>query len=387
MKVAIIVGGRFHAFNLAEQLHKDNFLKQLITSYPKYYIKKNFNIENKIITSFPLKEILHRTLKKINLVDHYFDIDLITSNLFDYKASKSIDFKNIDIIVGWSSFSLKSFEIAGKSDCVKILERGSSHIEFQKETLKEEYDLVGLNSNLPSSKMIDKEKKEYDLSDYICVPSEFSKKSFLKKGLSENKIIKIPYGVDLNNFFLPDFKKNNTHFNIICVGAISVRKGVIYLVRAFNELNLKNCKLTLIGEIERDFAKILKPHLNDNIEIIKPVSQNSLRTFYNQASVFVTCPVEDGFGMVILQAMACGLPVITTNNAGGSEIIDDGIDGYIIPIRDKEKLKEKLLFLYQNKSALSLMGKKAEHKAQSSFSWENYGEKIKNFYLSVVKKK
>ena len=90
-------------------------------------------------------------------------------------------------------------------------------------------------------------------------------------------------------------------------------------------------------------------HLNENVEIIKSVSQNSLRNFYNQASVFVTCPVEDGFGMVILQAMACGLPVIATNNAGGSEIIDDGIDGYIIPTRDKEKLKEKLLLLYQNK--------------------------------------
>ena len=94
MKVTIIVGGRFHAFDLAEQLHKSKFLKQLITSYPKYYINKNFNIESKFIKSFFLKEILHRSLKKISLFDHYFDIDLITSNLFDNKASKIIDFKN-----------------------------------------------------------------------------------------------------------------------------------------------------------------------------------------------------------------------------------------------------------------------------------------------------
>ena len=106
-------------------------------------------------------------------------------------------------------------------------------------------------------KIIDKEKKEYDLSDYICVPSEFSKKSFLKKGHSEKKIIKIPYGVDLNNFFLPNKKKNNDQFNIICVGSISVRKGVIYLIKAFNELNLKNSKLILIGEIEKGFKKVL----------------------------------------------------------------------------------------------------------------------------------
>ena len=299
MKVTIIVGGRFHAFDLAEQLHKSKFLKQLITSYPKYYINKNFNIESKFIKSFFSKEILHRSLKKISLFDHYFDIDLITSNLFDNKASKTVDFKNTDIIVGWSSFSLKSFEIAGKYGCIKILERGSSHIEYQRDILEEENDLIGVDCKLPSPKIIDKEKKEYDLSDYICVPSEFSKKSFLKKGFSEKKIIKIPYGVDLNNFFLPNKTKDNSQFNIICVGAISVRKGSIYLLKAFNELNLKNSKLIFIGDIEKGFKKILNMHLNKNVEIIKSVSQNSLRNFYNQASVFVTCPVEDGFGMVI----------------------------------------------------------------------------------------
>ena len=169
------------------------------------------------------------------------------------------------------------------------------------------------------------------------------------------------------------------------MGSISVRKGVIYLIKAFNELNLKNCKLTLIGEVEKGLEHILKPLLNEKINIIKPVSQNLLRTFYNQASVFITCSIEDGFGMVLLQAMACGLPVIATKNTGGSEIINDGEDGYIIPIRNKEKLKEKILFLYENKDYLSSMGKNAEQKAQNFFSWEDYGEKIINFYSSVLK--
>lgn len=385
MNVTIIVGGRFHSFNLAEQLSTKNFLEKLITSYPKYYIKKNFKIENKLISSFPSKEILFRSLKKIDFIDQNFDIDLFTSNLFDTKASKNLDLKNTDILVGWSSFSLKSFELANRYSCKKVLERGSSHIEYQKTLLEEEYDLVGLKQNLPSIKIVDKEKKEYDLSDFICVSSNFSKNSFLEKGFNENKIIKIPYGVDLKNFFFSSEIVNDNQFNIICVGTISVRKGVIYLIKAFNELNLKNCKLTLIGEVEKGFEQILKPLLSEKINIIKPVSQNLLRTFYNQASVFITCSIEDGFGMVLLQAMACGLPVIATKNTGGSEIINDGEDGYIIPIRNKEKLKEKILFLYENKDYLSSMGKKAEQKAQNFFSWEDYGEKIINFYSSVLK--
>ena len=109
-------------------------------------------------------------------------------------------------------------------------------------------------------------------------------------------------------------------------------------------------------------------------------------TFYNKASVFVTCSIEDGFGMVILQAMACALPVITTYNTGGSEIVEDGVDGYIIPIRDEDKLKEKILFLYNNKDLSTSMGKKAQLKVQNFFSWKNYGDKIKSFYSYVLKK-
>ena len=385
MKVSIIVGGRFHAFNLAEQLSKKDFLYQLITSYPKFYIKNNFSIHNKSIISLPLKEIIQRLTTKISIIDKYLDIDLITSNLFSSGASKSVDFKNTDILVGWSSFSLNSFKISKNYNCLNILERGSSHIEFQKEILEEEYNLLGLKPKVPSSRIIDKEKKEYNLSDFICVPSGFAKKSFIKKGFAESQIIKIPYGVDLKNFKKINKDKTNNKFTIISVGSLSVRKGTFYLIKAFNDLKISNSQLILVGSIEREFKKLLKPLLNDNIKLIKPVNQNSLKNYYNNASVFVTCSVEEGLSMVQIQAMACGLPIICTTNSGGEDIISDNDSGYILPIRDIEKLKQKLLFLYENKEHLLFMSNNAKEKAHSYFSWENYGKKIINFYSSVFK--
>ena len=147
MKVSILVGGRFHAFNLAQQLQKRNYLEQLVTSYPKIYIKNKFDFNEKSIISLPTKEILFRTLNKISVIEKFIDIDLISAGVFERKASKLINFKNTDILVGWSSFSLKSFQNSKKYDCINVLERGSSHIEFQSDLLREEYELLGINPN------------------------------------------------------------------------------------------------------------------------------------------------------------------------------------------------------------------------------------------------
>ena len=101
-------------FDLAEQLHKKNCLKKLITSYPKKYVKNNFNIATDNIISLPLKEILFRSFKKVKFIEEHFDIDLITSKLFAKKASKLTNFRDTNILVGWSSFSLYSFEQSKK---------------------------------------------------------------------------------------------------------------------------------------------------------------------------------------------------------------------------------------------------------------------------------
>ena len=233
MKVSIIVGGRFHAFNLAEELERKKALHQLITSYPKFYLKNKFKINQSKIKSFFLKEIISRSLSKIDFLNKKFNLDNFTINYFDRQASQNVNYSNLDVLVGWSSFSLRSFKKATKFNCIKVLERGSSHIEYQYEILKEEYELLGIKPKLPSNEIIEKEIKEYEISDYICVPSNFAKKSFIEKGFSEEKIVKIPYGVDLNSFYKKRNKSYEEKFRVIYVGSSSVRKGIFYLLKAF----------------------------------------------------------------------------------------------------------------------------------------------------------
>lgn len=90
--------------------------------------------------------------------------------------------------------------------------------------------------------------------------------------------------------------------------------------------------------------------------------------------------------MVQLQAMSCGLPLICTANSGGEEIIKNDVDGYVIPIRDLDTLKKKILFLYNNQSICNKMGKLAQLKVQRDFSWESYGKNVIATYKNLLRK-
>lgn len=387
MKVSIIVGGKFHAFNLAKELNLKGYLKQIITSYPKYSLK-NFQIEKKKIKSILIKELLLKLFKKFYFFQSMIDTDYFLSNYFSKRASELIDLNNTDILVGWSSFSKEAFLKAKKTNCIKILERGSTHIKYQEKILKMEYDELKIKPNLPSQNIIQKELIEYELADYITIPSEFAKKTYVEYGVSESKLIKVPYGVDLKEFkYLNKKRPEGDKFRLISVGTISIRKGSHILIEAFEQLSLKNSELIFVGPMENNFKKILKKYKKlKNVKFISKQKQENLKYFYNNSDIFVLYSLEEGLSMVQAQAMACGLPIICSENTGGSEIVDHGINGYVIPIKNIEILKNKIQEFYNDKSKLKNFSLNALKKTKE-LSWENYGKKLINTYQSILEKK
>jgi glycosyltransferase involved in cell wall biosynthesis len=394
MKVIISVGGRFHAFNLAQQLLKRDALKFIITSYPKFITKKLDLPDNKV-KSVIIKEILERSYYKLpEFLKNLYNPQFFITEIFDKLASRKLE--KADIFVGWSSFSLHTLRKAKNMGMITILDHGSSHAEYQRDILKEEYEILGIKPKpyyLPHPKIVEKELREYEEADYICIPSLFAKRTFLEKGIPENKILHIPYGVDLSQFKRVP-KKDNV-FRVIFVGAMSLQKGVHYLLQAFSELNLPNSELWLIGpmtdEIKSFFQKYnivrqdTRKYASSKIKYLGFIPQRELYKYYSQGSVFVLNSIQEGLAMVQLQAMACGLPVIATTNTGGEDVIRDGIDGFIIPIRDIEKLKEKILYLYENPEICKQMGQNAKKRAKSGFTWEDYGNKIYENYQKILK--
>tara|TARA_B110000003_G_C16644324_1_gene531433 strand:- start:2311 stop:3483 length:1173 start_codon:yes stop_codon:yes gene_type:complete len=386
INVSVIVAGKFHSFYLAEQLQKEKMLLSLITSYPTFLVRKN-NIEKKNIISLPFKEIIERIFIKLKLSKFLKYLYYYLNFIFEISASKKIDIKNTDIVVGWSGCVEKTFMKINKNNkkVIKLLERGSSHILYQNKILAEEYDLFSYKKNPIDPKIIQKEIREYNLADYIVVPSEFAKRSFIDHGINKNKILKIPYGVNLKQFNRSFLK--NKEFTIICVGTVSLRKGSYYLMKAFKELNLTNSKLIFVGTIDPEIQQIIKPFVNDsNINFIGHVSQNRLKEFYSTSHISVICSIEEGMAMVQAQAMASGVPLICTTNSGGEDIVDENVNGFICPIRDVEYLKEKISFFYNNRNILKLFSDNAYNKAQNFLSWDNYGKRVSEEYKKLATK-
>ena len=381
MRITILVGGKFHAFDLAQQLETKGHLLKLITTYPKWKVKKNYAIPKKKIITFFFKELVERLIYKLRLTSFLYFLFKHINRYFENFASKNVDYKNTDIIIGWSGFSYKTFIKAKAYKIIKICERGSTHIKFQKEILQEEYKKFNLKYKFDEEE-IEKEIKEYNLADYISVPSNFAKKTFLENGVEERKIITTPYGVDLLTF--KKHPKTDKILRFISVGTVGVRKGSFYTLKAFDELKLPNCELLIIGHIEDEFLPIANRFKNNiNIKFISHVDQKLLNKFYNQADVFIISSVEDGFAMVILQALACGLPVICSQNSGGSEKIIDGENGFVLEPRNIQILKEKMSFFLSPENLANF--KKKVDKINLNLSWDTYGDAIENKLKDLLK--
>lgn len=383
-RVTLVVPGKFHAFYLAKGLQKKNILKSLITSYPKFIPIKE-SIKKDLIKSIFIKEIIERMLLKLKFDNLLSKLNFFINYLFEYISCNKIDYKKTDILVIWSGVAEKSFKKANiiNKKIIKILERGSSHIVYQNKILSEEYERLGIKKKLIDKKIIEKEIREYDLANYIFVPSLFAKNTFIENGISSDKLLQVPYGTNLDEFYKTDQKTKD--FTIISAGQISVRKGSIYLLKAFEELNLKNCKLIMVGNIETDIKNKLKPYfLNKNVIFKTHVKQKELNKLYNNSHIFVSSSLEEGLAMVQPQAMACGLPLICTTNSGGAEIVDEGINGFVCPIRDIDYLKNKISFFYKNRDQLKIFSENALKKARNDLSWDKYSEKVYEVYRNLI---
>jgi glycosyltransferase involved in cell wall biosynthesis len=227
---------------------------------------------------------------------------------------------------------------------------------------------------------LERKEQEIQLADHIFVPSSFVQNSLLEAGAKPDNISVIPFGAPID-YFHPQPKPDKL-FRALFVGRVGPRKGVHYLLQAWQQLNFPEAELLLVGINE--FPEGLLDQYTKGIRHISSVPHASLNRYYSSANVLVLPSLVEGLALVQLEAMACGIPLITTPNAGGSDIVTDGVEGFVIPVRDVEALKEKLEWCYTHPEELAQMGQAARHKAEQ-LTWQQYRQQLASKAQEILK--
>jgi glycosyltransferase involved in cell wall biosynthesis len=190
--------------------------------------------------------------------------------------------------------------------------------------------------------------------------------------------------VDLSEF-RPGAKEDQV-FRVIYAGQITVRKGIGYLLQAVEPLARKQkCELWLVGEIDDRMRPLLDQY--KGLFVYKGVSpRRDLWRLYSQASVLVLASVEEGLALVQAQAMACGLPVIATTNTGAEDLFTDAVEGFIVPIRSPETIREKLEWMMDNKELRDRMAAAALERVKRLGGWNSYGDRVETVYSELVRR-
>jgi len=306
----------------------------------------------------------------------------------DRVAAAFVDRTDGDLVHGWTHECLQTLAAAKRRGAVAVLERNYAHPRHSRAMLEAEYAAAGIGwpgKPWPGLRGYDHWERELtvavaemDLADVIVVPAEFTRETLVAHGVPSPKIRVVPRGVDGDRF--QPAHREGAPFRVVCVGQVCLRKGVRYLLEAWRMSRLPGAELLLLGAVHDEVRAILARYSDLPGLRILGFTQDVAR-FYAEASVFVLPTLDEGSAKAVSEAMAAGLPVVTTPEAGS--LVEDGKTGYLVPSRNVERLAERLAFLHAHPDARRELGVAARH-AILPYSWERYQRTLLDLYGGVV---
>ncbi len=315
----------------------------------------------------------------------YRNPELRLSYMFPDKIFQKVLKVDFDIIHGFSGGSVPSLGLA-------LAKFKKKPYVFTYNTRLNHYTHYFLGGKILRPKAIEKIVELYcNVCDYVIAPAEYVKEELLEFGVKK-PIAVIPNGVDTNKFkpgksnFLRARMGLKTSERIaLYVGRLAKEKSVDFLIRSFAKLKQDNVYLAIVGDgPERKNLETLvkKLKLEKQILFLGFVDHNLLATVYQSADIFVFSSTTETQGMIIPEAMACGLPVLTVKDKVFAQFIEDGVNGFMVEKRETI-FAQKLEDLLQDKDLLTRISKEARLQALK-FSLEEIAKKFENLYKQLV---
>lgn len=352
-----LVKGVFYG-NLQQEVPRDRL--RLIRFHP-YHLFSNFSSR------------YYYSLKRIHL-------DRVTSGVIRQEGC--------DIFHGWSTESFRSIAAAHAVGALAFVERASLHPRVAVALLQEEAGRFGVSRKAvhldgwlarfdAATRDVTVALDEFERADRIIVQSVYAAETFVAQGVPRDKLVVIPRAVDVARF-TPASPPRDGPFRALFVGQLCLRKGLPYLLRAWAALKLRNAELVLAGSVHDDVKPLLARLDDPSIRYVG--WKNDPADLYRSGSVLVLPSLVEGSAKVTFEAMACGLPVIVTPNAGA--VARDRQEGFVIPIRDEGAIKDALLALYENREMREAYGR-AARVAVESHTWEDHRRRMWNAYTDA----
>ncbi len=278
---------------------------------------------------------------------------------------------DVSAVHAYEDCSLLQFEAAKRQNkgCIYTLPIGYHRVwQAQRTELALRYedwlpgDTVENRWERPAQK-----ERELELADLIFVASTFVRESLGEHG-ARKRVVLTPYGID-PDFWLPgEGQRVRGRLRFICAGHVSIRKGVPWLLDAWQKAGLKDAELELVGPWQLDPAR--RAALPANVTHLPPCSREALRARYQAADVLLFPSFFEGFGMVLLEAMACGLPAIATTATAGPDVLDDTC-GRVVAPGDTDQLVAALRWFGEHRDQLPALSRAARGVAERQ-TWERY---------------
>jgi glycosyltransferase involved in cell wall biosynthesis len=252
-----------------------------------------------------------------------------------------------DFVHAMPGQALETFRRAKALGVRAVLNHATGPSRNWVEIMRGEYERVGLTidkATVYDESFLEREAKEYDLADLHCVASTVVKQQLTLSGVLPERVWIVPYGADPEVFY-PRVDGSPREFRILFAGYVSLRKGMITLLTALEKLRKKDWRVDFYGGVAQEARPDIDSYSGQTpLFFHAPVTQNDLAEKMREASVLVLSSLEEGFGLVVPQALSCGTPSIVSEAVGAKDLIKNRENGSVFPVKDSEALCEELVY-------------------------------------------
>ena len=262
----------------------------------------------------------------------------------------------------------QTFRAAKRLGIRTVLNHATGPVRTWVKIMEPEYQRVGLRLTdvCPyDDAYFAREDEEYALADFHCAASSVVREQLIDLGIDARKIWQVPYGAD-ERVFHPDNRPPSKEFRIVFAGQLGVRKGLPALLEALTLAARPEWRMDVYGAVAGESRQDLDAYRGATpLHFHGPVSQAALAEAFRAGSVLVLPSIEEGFGLVVPQALNCGLPAIVSDRVGGKDLIRHRENGSIVPVADARLLAAELAWW-------------AEHprRVTETFGWSMPSEKL-----------